>query len=215
MNRLYHQGMGDHPLPDRPAEIEAVLKANAACFAHYPYLSKRYGQRGWQFGASDSGYIVTLCDLPQSEFDQQIDWLTGLLACRGIPSIIMAHHLDLVNASLLRFVPQREADFAPLKDAADRLRKRIEDMIAPDQSAAIIADFAQAVSPQERDALPEAPMLLISAAIDQRVGYGDCIDRLTEWLTDAGRFSAQWLAACDHAVTRINLALDGAIDADR
>ena len=81
-------------MPEDSREIKAALTAGARAWAEYPYLEKRFGERGHRFTNSDSCWLATLHESTQDEADRQVHWLAGILANRGIPTVILISHLS-------------------------------------------------------------------------------------------------------------------------
>jgi hypothetical protein len=204
MNPLRHDEMGNHPLPVDREEIAAALAANEHCLRTYPYLLRRYGERGRRFGASDSGYLITVCHLGAETLAEQVYWLAAVLASRGLPRVLMEGHLHLLYQALAERLPARAADYLPLEQIAEDLRRhrlaqvdqRTQDRLQQGFRAQVGADlFAE---------LPETPLLIASAHLDERHGLQQATASLLPWLTAAGRFPARWrdaVQACSEAVT--------------
>src|ERR1700759_3135283 len=83
---------GAHPISSDPVERLAAVAATRRSWKEFPYYPRRYGERGWRFSLSDSGWIQTLCDAGPGEALAQIKWLGGLLAARGMPCLLLERH---------------------------------------------------------------------------------------------------------------------------
>jgi hypothetical protein len=55
---------GDHTVTADPVEVAAARRAASRSWVEGPYEAHRFGARGRRFSHSDSGWLVTLCDLP-------------------------------------------------------------------------------------------------------------------------------------------------------
>src|ERR1700755_2420664 len=104
---------GDHAVSTDPLEKAAAEAAVRASWREFPYYARRYGERGWRFSLSDTGWIETLCHLNISEARAQAAWLGRLLATRGMPTYMLERHLVLLHGELLRVAQDREARYAP------------------------------------------------------------------------------------------------------
>src|SRR6201996_8866117 len=88
---------GDHAVSVDPLEKSAAEAAVRASWREFPYYAKRYGERGWRFSLSDTGWIQTLCHLGSDEARTQAAWLGRLLATRGMPTYMLERHLILLH----------------------------------------------------------------------------------------------------------------------
>jgi hypothetical protein len=75
--------------------------------ARVSVLPKRYGERGWRFSLSDSGWLQTLRELSPDAARAQLLWLSNLLAARGMPRYLMARHLEHPHAELVSRLADR------------------------------------------------------------------------------------------------------------
>lgn len=195
MNPLHHHEMGSHPLPDDADEINAALLANQRCNTACPYFSLRYGERGVRFGASDSGYLITICHDGEEVLSKQVDWLCSVLASRGMPRLLMEKHLEILYHALAELKPDSVADYQPIINKANALRAQREALISPAQQQAIKDEFFSSVSLEEKKLLRQAPALVISACCDDALGLQDTLASLLDWLADQKQFSDAWVTA--------------------
>lgn len=86
--------------PVSAQELAAVDAAWQVTYELFPYLEARYGERGRRFAASDGLWLTTILDLPPSLRQSSIDWLRGVLAKRGLPSVILWAFLDSLGTTL-------------------------------------------------------------------------------------------------------------------
>ena len=131
---------GDHAVtadPDEQAAAEAAIRAS---WREFPYYAKRYGERGWRFSLSDTGWIQTLCHLSAPEARVQVRWLGGLLAARGMPLYLLERHLVHLHRELVQALTERTAQYDSLLSCANYLRESrsvadsrgyVSDLIAP------------------------------------------------------------------------------------
>ncbi|MBV5298688.1 MAG: hypothetical protein JZU64_11320 [Rhodoferax sp.] len=207
---LYHPDVGQHPLPDDAREIAAVLQATRRCYLAHPYFLARYGQRGMAFANSDGGYLASLTGSGQQQVDEQVFWLAGVLAARGMPRWLMEQHLELLCDELCQAVPDQPRRFGKLQQAAQQLRLARLAWIDQRQFDALAAAFESAAG----DGLPNAGGLLVSAVCDDCCELPEALPSLTRWLADSGRFSVSWCAAVASTVAQAR-ALAGASCRDK
>lgn len=166
---------GNHPVPldDRLSHIANEVGRN--CHAAFGYLCRRYGSRGEAFARSDGVWLVTLCEIPSEQARKRIDWLSRLLSARGIPSLCLEHHLDMLHEALV------EEKAIPGQDS-DRLLQ-LARHVGSNRSAAVPPDQWQAIIQIPLPALdPLGAATLVSAVIDQRSGLAACADSIVGWL---------------------------------
>ena len=125
---------GDHAIPQSPAEIALALRVGKSAWEQYPYLDKRYGERGKRFTYSDSCWLVALTRMPVETATKNLEWLRTVLASRGIPTVILERHLRLIQEALAlefrdqvemqtrfdQFLSGLEAERQPIKEAVCR-----------------------------------------------------------------------------------------------
>ena len=185
-------------MPDDEREIDAVLRAGRRCLELHPYFLDRYGDRGEAFTRSDGGYLATLAEQPQRHVDEQVMWLAGVLASRGIPRWLMEVHLELLCEALSAAVPARATDYRKLRQAAQELRQARLAWIAQSDFDALVGTFEAACGA----GLTNSGGLLVSAVSDECCGLTEAVPSLTAWLGDTRRFSLQWCAAVADAIMR-------------
>ncbi|MEI6556788.1 MAG: hypothetical protein WCO00_00150 [Rhodospirillaceae bacterium] len=197
-NTLYNPEAGSHPLPADEREVKAVLRAGVRCYRSHPYFAERYGARGEAFTRSDGGYLATLVAHPQSYVDNQIEWLTVVLASRGMPRWLMEIHLDLLCEELSAALPRRAGRYKKLRRAAQHLRTRRLAWISEADFVALTAFFEARAGAGLRG----AGGLLVAAVCDECCGLTKAVPSLISWLADPGRFSPAWCAAVAETLDR-------------
>lgn len=195
---LHNPDAGQHPLPEDPREIDAVLQATRRCYAEHPYFMARYGERGLAFTNSDGGWLVVLSTAWQSHVHEQVSWLCDLLAARGMPSWLMEVHLMLLHQALRERLPGQALRFARLRRAATRLRQQRCARMAQADFDAIAEHFQAQAGPD----LANAGRLIVAAVCDERGGRDQAVPSLLRWLADPGRFPARWCCAVDEALVQ-------------
>ena len=156
---------GYHKIAADPRMREAARVAAEASYAEFPYMKERYGERGMRFGLSDAGWLITLCDLPPAEAKKQVRWLGGLLSSRGMPQIILEHHLTVLATEL------SGNEFAALQRGAEDLRE-MRERVFPS-----FDDRAQDVEKKLRG----YGRVLVSAVADERNGIDRAVTSIEEW----------------------------------
>lgn len=188
---------GTHAVPSDPRALDASLRVGDTCWHRFPYLSARYGERGHRFTRSDSAWLATLGALDQTSITAQIAWLRGVLATRGVPSVMLQTHLELLCDELMCALPADQATHGRLRVAAEGLHDARRAHIADAQVAELCDAFAATADPAVRLRLPETPLLLASAVADEIDGSLGAVAALAGWLTDRDRFPEAWIAAVE------------------
>lgn len=182
-------------MPEALRELRAALVAGERSWRESPYYLARYGERGMRFTRSDSGWLVTLSREDEIVADRQVDWLARVLAARGMPSVLLERHLEILHEELSKALP--ETPYQSLRAAAARLRRdrlsalpRFEELVA------------EATPRLEGGPLAprECAVLLAGAAADEKRGLARAVSSLTAWLCDRTRASSSFTAAADAAL---------------
>ncbi len=192
---------GRHALPDDPAEIAIAIRAGVRARERYPYLERRFGERGRRFTASDSCWLLTLMPLQYESIARSIAWLRTVLASRGIPTLILETHMRELATEIESAAPARTRETASFRRVVGELgasrRAHLPDAAVEDLNAR----FDQRLS-----ALHGAVPLLASAHADEAAGVPGAYAAIESWLTDETRFGNEWRAA----VRELSVALDAA-----
>ncbi len=120
--RTINPEAGEHPIAATALEQAAAEAATRLSWRDFPYYAKRYGERGWRFSLSDSGWLQTLFELSFDAAKAQMLWLAGLLAARGMPRYLLERHLEHLHNELVSASPDQAARYAFLNDLSARLR---------------------------------------------------------------------------------------------
>jgi hypothetical protein len=183
---------GDHAIPDDPRELEAAVRAGERSWAAFPYYEMRYGARGSRFGSSDSAFLAALARNSQADVDRQVQWLGRVLSARGMPQWLLERHLELMHAELCAAVPERAARYGTLETAAATLH-RLRSGVLPDASFhALAREFDAAVGHEWTRRLPGMGEILVSAAVDERLGIRRAVSSLETWIVEPARFPFPW-----------------------
>ncbi len=190
---------GRHPIPSDPRELAAADRAGDACWRMFPYLDRRYGERGRRFTSSDSAWLVTLAEVDQQTADQQVVWLGNVIGARGLPRIILECQLRLLHQELCESVPARHEMYARLRVASHLLHSRRTALLPDAQFDALAAQFETRTDPLP-DRVPHVGALIVSAVLDATDDVPSAAESLTGWLTDPSRFSEAWIRAVTETV---------------
>ncbi len=194
-NDLWHAEMGDYPLPTNRQEIAAAIASCDFLFGKFPYLDRRYGERGRLFCRSGGGFLIVTCRYPDAGFLDQVRWLVRVRSSRGMPGWLLERHLSVLHACLERELPQAGQRYDGLLTAeADLARLRRRHM-ADESFLDAAGRLAGRVPASQREALPEAGTLLASALCDEAAGSAGSVDALLGWLADPARFPGEWSRA--------------------
>ncbi|XXY20743.1 hypothetical protein WME88_14020 [Sorangium sp. So ce216] len=191
---------GSTPFPDDPREVAAALRAGELSLELTPYYGFRYGERGRRFTRSDSAFLVTLATHPRPVVERQIRWLAGLLANRGMPSLLLEQHLRVLHRALCRAIPRRAASYARLLEAAELLRDARRALLPDEACRALALSFArEAGLPPTRLALGLG-WLLAGAVADERSGSRSAVSSVASWFADPELFPPRFIAAVHSAL---------------
>lgn len=185
---------GDHAITADPIEQAAAEAAIRYSWREFPYYAKRYGERGWRFSLSDTGWLQTLCQLGPSEADVQVRWLGGLLAARGMPLYLLERHLVHLHGELLRVKPNSDSRYAVLLDCAHSLRASRLSQIPEDRFLVLVNRFEDRVKGYA-DRVANMGTVIVAAVADERIGVANAVESVAEWACDAARFEPVWIDA--------------------
>lgn len=187
---------GHHPVTRDPVELAAAARAVTRSWAQFPYYARRYGERGRAFSASDSGWLVTLCDLTPAVAVSQARWLGSVLSARGMPQWLLECHLDLLREELAAATPERAAHYETLGRCAANLRALRRAHMPDDAFAALDAAFDARVGAPWNRRLRRMGGILAAAVADECAGLSHAVTSVESWATDAERFPDEpWIAA--------------------
>lgn len=184
---------GDHRITADPGLLAACERAIEVTYADHPYYEARYASRGRRFSSSDSGWIVRLGVSDPAHAWQQTSWLAQVLAARGMPTVLLEHHLFALAAEVGRVTGQ-DARSAALADLAARMHADRTSVLDEATTARLEADF-DAATAGEPDAVPRVGLLVITAVVDEVRGLRNVESSLHRWLADPDRWSARWVEA--------------------
>lgn len=193
---------GRHPVPADPREVEVALRAADACWERYPYFEQRYGERGRRFARSDGAWLATLYKYEPARIRQQVQWLGRVLAARGMPTLLLQAHLEILADDLTAAFPEQKTEHEKLRQAAAGLHTARCRYLTDEQTTALAAEFEQAVGPEWNARFPHTGALLAAAVADERGGCERAVESLRPWLSDPTRFPVAWINAVAALLTR-------------
>lgn len=183
---------GRHAMPQDEREIALALRAADAAWRRHPYLEARFGARGRRFTLSDSCWLASLRGGAPEEILRNLRWLAGVLAARGLPTLILERHLVFLDAEFGSPV------FAPA----------VEDFRSRRRGALADADFARLDAKwKERLADHGASELLLAALADEASGFAGAWESARAWFADPARFPSAWLQSVERLADEARASL--------
>jgi hypothetical protein len=163
--------------------LRAAVRAAQGSIDAMPYYGIRYGERGSRFATTDSAWLISLAALAESRAVPQVQWLSRVLAARGMPTWLLEMHLDAL-VSEVRSVADPAA-VGSLPAAADALavarRRHVDDELIRSAD-----DWADEALGQDLP-VPRSGALMAAAIADERSGVTRDDRVLVDWLTDPER----------------------------
>jgi heme oxygenase len=201
---------GSHPVPQDPREMCAAVRAGEEAWGEFPYLERRFGARGKRFTRSDSAWLATLAALEPDRVSQQVRWLGGVLAARGMPRLLLQRHLEILARELEREIPAQRARYQKLAAAARELDEARHAVIPRDVAAALAARFEASPGADGEDRIAGAGELLVAAVQDEKAGVPGAVESLVRWLGDPSRASPACVLAVGATVAAARAVSTGA-----
>ncbi|KRF42622.1 hypothetical protein ASH01_17575 [Terrabacter sp. Soil811] len=163
--------------------LRAAVRAAQGSIDAMPYYGIRYGERGSRFATTDSAWLISLAALAESRAVHQVQWLSRVLAARGMPTWLLEIHLDAL-VSEVRSVADPAA-VGSLPAAADVLavarRRHVDDELIRSAD-----DWADEALRQDLP-VPRTGALMAAAIADERSGVTRDDRALMDWVTDPAR----------------------------
>lgn len=191
----FNSEAGSTPFPIDPLEVAVTKAAAKLMWRACPYFEWRYGERGRRFGSSDVGFIVMLAQLPVPTIEQQLDWLVGLLAPRGMPGLLMEVQLQILDRVGRR--AQWTAREPLIRVAQRRARARASVL-----SDAVVRECEMSFRAAAQG-LPHAfgtGHVIAGVVADTAMGISDQEDAFLRWLIEEGPRAPQWRQACRRCI---------------
>ncbi|WP_027182927.1 biliverdin-producing heme oxygenase [Desulfovibrio inopinatus] len=198
---------GNHPICQDEQEITAVMQASVRCLVDYPYLIYRFGTRGRRFLDSDGAWLVHLTNLETKEMLSQVLCFGQSLTSRGIPQLLLEHHLRMLHRELRRVLPENQERYEKLIFCADHMRRHRRELLSEDVIDALTSDFCNQTGLYGNFAAKEAAELIIAGVLDEAQGLENATDSLMPWLADPMRRPAPWIKTVRITMDRANRAI--------
>lgn len=192
--RTLNPEAGEHPIGAHPGEQAAAEVSTRISWKEFPYYAKRYGERGWRFSLSDSGWLQTLAELPPEAAKSQVLWLAGVLAARGMPRFLLERHLQHLHAQLLVGVPVRAGGYGFLLSLSEYLREIRTSRIPEERFAALAASF-EAATKGCAGKVRNMGVVIVAAVADDMAGVAGVLESVRSWASDGSRFAPEWVDA--------------------
>jgi hypothetical protein len=204
--RTLNPEAGEHAISADAGEQAAAEAATRLSWREFPYYAKRYGERGWRFSLSDSGWLQTLCELSPDAARAQMMWLANLLAARGMPRYLMERHLEHLHAELMARLPDRGSRYDFLRVLSAHLRQ-LRLTVLPAAAFARLSSEFDSRTHGCKDAVKNMGSVIVAAVADDAAGMGSVLANVTEWAQDAGRFEPEWVRAVQATIGHARAAL--------
>ena len=194
MSNPFNAEAGDTPAPSRPEDRELVERSARVVWRMFPYFGWRYGERGRSFGRSDAGYLATLLEHDERVAQQQVEWLAGVLAPRGMPSLLLEVQLESLGRMWSRRRGVADNCFLALASRMRRARLAVLDASVFAECERICG--AAALGKARRRG---TGALIAAAVVDRALGLGQHDEALVRWLAEAEPTDEAWSLACTAA----------------
>jgi hypothetical protein len=204
--RTLNPEAGEHVISADSGEQAAAEAATRLSWREFPYYAKRYGERGWRFSLSDSGWLQTLCELSPEAARAQMLWLANLLAARGMPRYLMERHLEHLHAQLVARMPDRAGRYDFLRLLSAQLRELREASLPPAAFARLASDFDSRVH-DRKDAVKNMGTVIVAAVADDAAGIGNVLGKVREWAEDPAQFDPEWVQAVQAVIEQARAAV--------
>lgn len=193
---------GTHAIADDPREIQAAMRAGERSWRQVPYYAWRYGERGRRFTWSDSSWIVTLSRHSEAVATHQIDWLSRVLASRGMPRWLLEQHLQVLHDELVSAIPENRHMYALLAHQSERLRNLRHQQLDEPTFQTLAGEFESLVGPELAERLAGTGYLLVAAVADERAGIKAAVSSIEGALTDPQQFPQPWIEAVHRIIDK-------------
>lgn len=176
--------------------MDAAIRASERSLRRSPYYAMRFGDRGRRFSHSDSLWLAALPDTSEAYLHRQIQWLAGVLANRGMPTLLLEAHLRLLCEALREAVPGRRADYALLAKAADNLRAARELRVSNDDVLRLAQGFARRCGLGDTHTTRATGRMFVAAVADEASGHIQAVTTIVEWFQGVAIFQqGSWMEA--------------------
>jgi hypothetical protein len=203
--RTLNPEAGEHVISADSGEQAAAEAATRLSWREFPYYAKRYGERGWRFSLSDSGWLQTLCELSPDAARAQMLWLANLLAARGMPRYLMERHLEHLHAELVARMPDRAGRYDFLRLLSAQLRQLRDASLPSSAFARLASDFDSRVR-DHKDVVKNMGTVIVAAVADDASGIGSVLSKVREWAEDPAQFDPEWIQAVQAVIEQARVA---------
>lgn len=179
--------------------LRAAVRAAQGSIDAMPYYGARYGERGSRFATTDSAWLISLAGLGEDRAIRQVEWLSRVLASRGMPCWLLEIHLDALVAEVRAVAGDEAVGALPAAAAslAGARRRHVDDDLM--RSAEQWADEALG----DAVPVPRAGALIAAAVADQLAGVTRDDSALMDWFTDPARSTPETAAALRQVRQRV------------
>lgn len=188
---------GAHDVPADPAESAAAQRAGERCLGEFPYFRERWGERGVRYTRSDVAWLAALALLDRADAIAQVVWLAGVLARRGMPSLLIERQLLLLEEELGAIAAAARPAF--LREAASLLSSRREAALPAGAAGPIEERFVSSAGYGSTEERRQVARLLVASAADESSGFPGAVAALTAWYRGQ-RYPEGWNEAVDRLV---------------
>ena len=200
---------GNHPITLDLDSLRAALRAAEAAWEEFPYYAWRFGERGRQFGWSDSAWLASFSGQAEEHVWAHVSWLGTLLAPRGMPRFMLERHLYVLHEELVRGKPAHAERHDVLRRVADRLAEERRRVLDDQTLYTLSADFETRVGADSSHQPRGMGKLLVAAVADECQGITQAVPSLTRWMYERPGFPASWLRAVEETLGRARSRVKG------
>jgi hypothetical protein len=180
---------GSHEMPEDPVEIDVALRAGLRTWKQFPYLEQRFGDRGKRFTASDSCWLLSLITLEYNSIKKNIEWLRAVLSSRGIPSLILAKHMQELSTEFEMAIPSRAGTTENFRRVTSELTSERLKYLPQADYKKITAIYQADLNSISGDLDPLS--LLISARVDELSGVEGAYEVTRAWFASLQNLGTQ------------------------
>ena len=188
---------GRHAMPRSEAEVTRALRCAQRAWLRFPYLDARYGERGRRFTRSDSCWLVALYDLEAPLVAKSLFWLRKVLSSRGLPTVILETHLEMIDRDIEAEDPGRARQCKGFRTVISRFRAERDAIMPPAVRGTMTSQYQAQFDQCLGDGIPGAAEILIDAAIDTAIGIEHTQHQVFSWVRDRERFTETWVSTVD------------------
>ncbi len=197
---------GSSPVPTDPRETKAAMHAGALSLWVTPYYGFRFGERGRRFTWSDSAFLATLADHTSESMERQVVWLSGVLANRGMPSILLESHLRVISRVLSRACPEKKENYQKLLEGAKLLREKRRVHMSDEELEALARAFPEFAGLPPNYLSIGTGRLIACAVADERAGVRNAVKSILAWFANPEFFPPRFIKAVEKTIANARAA---------